>query len=107
MNTDIRRYTHTPSRTHSPAPTSGLPSLPSNIDPLHLKSPHILLYFFHGPKLLLLTIPLPDRVPMENRFRHTKEFKTKHEKDHFSQTNRSNQATSAKETKAHPASVPG
>lgn len=37
----------------------------------------------------------------------TKEFKNKHQEDHFIQFNRSNKVASAKKTKKHTANMPG
>lgn len=44
---------------------------------------------------------------MENKSRQTKEFKNKHQEDHFTQIDRSNRVASAKETQKHTANMPG
>lgn len=101
-------YTHTPSRQCSPAPTSSYLFWSANVNPHHLKSPHVPQYFFHGPELLLLTIPLPDKSSdgEQKQANKTKEFKNKQQEGHFTQINTSNWAASAKETHKHTANMP-
>lgn len=108
MNTDIHRFTHIPSRQGSPAPTSSHLFWSANVNPPHLKSPHVSQYLFHCPELLLLTIPLREKSSdgEQKQTNKTKEFENKQQEGHFTQINTSNREASAKETRKHTANMP-